>query len=251
LHRLKEIDDRLIREVRQASGRVGNISAIEAEIRQLARDVALPPKLNIEDNEDADFWLNLPRTFSFQSSRFELPLDMTVLEDMMPMDYLARFVSVSSSRRQLYNKVFVRFRSLKDSMLNEETTISALELVMGSTINSDLQDQLWETLGIVLKAHVAIIVNYKEFAGIAAMFERLYCQEFISKKCDQPHQSKSEIEVADFDRLFTKLETIKVEQPSMKKLLVRLKESGNIPAGTARVKGGQILSRRKSQFEFL
>ena len=32
---------------------------------------------------------------------------------------------------------------------------------MGSTINSDLQDQLWETLGIVLKAHVAIIVNYK------------------------------------------------------------------------------------------
>ena len=91
---------------------------------------------------------------------------------------------------------------------------------MGSTINSDLQDQLWETLGIVLKAHVAIIVNYKvvlfhpirkcktpktipfhtasiasmkEFAGIAAMFERLYCQEFISKKCDQPHQSKSEI----------------------------------------------------------
>ena len=30
-----------------------------------------------------------------------------------------------------------------------------------------------------------------------------------------------------------------------------LKESGNIPAGTARVKGGQILSRRKSQFEFL
>ena len=90
---------------------------------------------------------------------------------------------------------------------------------MGSTINSDLQDQLWETLGIVLKAHVAIVVNYKvvlfhpipnaelltipfhtasvasmkEFAGIAAMFERLYCQEFISKKCDQPHQSKSEI----------------------------------------------------------
>ena len=32
---------------------------------------------------------------------------------------------------------------------------------MGSTINSDLQDQLWETLGIVLKAHVAIVVNYK------------------------------------------------------------------------------------------
>ena len=70
LKRLKEIDDRLIREVRQASGRIGNVSAIEAEIRQLARDVALPSKLNIEENEEAEFWLNLPRTFSFQSSRY-------------------------------------------------------------------------------------------------------------------------------------------------------------------------------------
>ena len=51
--------------------------------------------------------------------RFELPLDMQVLQDMTPLDYLARYVSVSSSRRQLYNKVYVRHRSLKDSMLNE------------------------------------------------------------------------------------------------------------------------------------
>ena len=172
---------------------------------------------------------------------------MTVLEDMMPMDYLARFVSVSSSRRQLYNKVFVRFRSLKDSMLNEEVcknrwschyiwigyiidtpncllTIFRLRYLLWSwwwalpltPIFKINYGRLWVSFSrhmsqsssitrlfyftqyvnvklLTIPFHTASIASMKEFAGIAAMFERLYCQEFISKKCDQPHQSKSEI----------------------------------------------------------
>ena len=73
---------------------------------------------SIEDQND--FWLSLPRTFSYQSSRFELPLNISVLTEISPLDYVSRYVSVSSSRRQLYNKVFVRHRSLKDGLLNEE-----------------------------------------------------------------------------------------------------------------------------------
>ena len=134
----------MIKEVRNAGGRFGNISAVEAEIRRLDKELALPLKLSTEENEDADFWLQLPRTFSYQSSRywilevllnpflstcfqrhlffsrFELPLDMSMLEDMTPVDYLERHVSVSSFRRQLYNKVYCRNRSLKDGMLNDE-----------------------------------------------------------------------------------------------------------------------------------
>ena len=67
--RLKEIDDRVIKEVRNGAGRSGNPSVVESEIRQLQREHALPSKLNIEENEDADFWLLLPRTFSYQSAR--------------------------------------------------------------------------------------------------------------------------------------------------------------------------------------
>ena len=67
---MKEIDDRVIKEVRNAPGRSGNPSVVESEIRQLQREHALPSKLNIEENEDADFWLLLPRTFSYQSARY-------------------------------------------------------------------------------------------------------------------------------------------------------------------------------------
>ena len=37
--------------------------------------------------------------------RFELPLDMNTLAGMEPVDFLARHVTVTTSRRQLYDKV--------------------------------------------------------------------------------------------------------------------------------------------------
>ena len=103
---MQEIDDTLLKVVRGASGR--NPTGVEAEIRELEKELKLPGKISMDeaDGEEAnDFWLSLPRTFSYQSSRFELPLNMSVLSDMLPLDYLQRYVSVSSSRRQLYNKV--------------------------------------------------------------------------------------------------------------------------------------------------
>ena len=59
----------LIKEVRHAPGRAGNPTTVEIEIKQLERDHCLPSKLNIEENDEADFWLQLPRTFSYQSAR--------------------------------------------------------------------------------------------------------------------------------------------------------------------------------------
>lgn len=119
--RLQEIDDSLIKVVRNSSGR--NPSSIEAEIRELEKELRVSGKMGSDNADDeGDFWLSLPRTFSYQSSRFELPLDISVLSDMTPLEYLARYVSVSSSRRQLYNVVFVRNRSLKDGLLNDEVS---------------------------------------------------------------------------------------------------------------------------------
>ena len=117
--------------MRGSSGR--NPAGVEAEIRELEKELKIPGRISTEENEEneTDFWLSLPRTFSHQSSRFELPLDISLLSEMSPLDYLQRHVSISSSRRQLYNKVFVRYRSLKDGLLNEETVITALEEVLG------------------------------------------------------------------------------------------------------------------------
>ena len=80
------MDDRLIKEVRTAPGRAGNPSVVETEIRQLEREHCLPSKLNIEENEDADFWLQLPRTFSYQSARL-LIFAIFLFGNQLPREY--------------------------------------------------------------------------------------------------------------------------------------------------------------------
>ena len=67
---MKEIDENLIKEVRNGLGRTGNAAVVEMEIKQLERELCLPSKFNIEENEEADFWLQLLRTFSYQSARY-------------------------------------------------------------------------------------------------------------------------------------------------------------------------------------
>lgn len=45
------------------------------EMNKLKKELCLPPT-------DTELWLSLPRTFSRQSARFELPLDMDAFESM-------------------------------------------------------------------------------------------------------------------------------------------------------------------------
>lgn len=85
-------------------------------------------------------WLILPRKFTRQNARFELPIDssqlsrMCILSDkyiciyyignvefrikviypftvpgLSPLQYLARFVQISNCRKQLYHRIFVKF----------------------------------------------------------------------------------------------------------------------------------------------
>lgn len=107
----------MVNEVRNSSNR--SFAHVDDEIRALEAEIEPPPGTVIH-REESDFWLELPRTFSFTSARFELPLDMNSLVSMTPVDYLSRHVTISSSRRQLYDKVFSRHRSQRDGLLSEE-----------------------------------------------------------------------------------------------------------------------------------
>ena len=81
------------------------------------------------------------------------------------------------------------------------------------------------------------------------MVERLLCQEFATSKSKASScEAKSEIEVADFDRLFSKLENLPMKG-SMKNLLVKIKESGMTRMDQS--KGSHILTRRRSKFTFI
>jgi hypothetical protein len=124
-----------------------------------------------------------------------------------------------------------------------------LEEVMGSALSQEQKRWLWKQLGIVLKSHIYTVFNYKQFCGIAAMTERLLCKEFsTSGSKSSSSESKSEIEVADFDRILSKIENIQMNQ-NLRDLLVKVKESGMTKMNAS--KSGHILTRRRSKFEFI
>ena len=102
-----EHDEQIVAAVRDSSAR--SLSLVNDEIRALVAEIEPPPG-TYSHHEEADFWLELPRTFSFTSARFELPLDMSSLAGMEPVDFLARHVTVTTSRRQLYDKVEIENR---------------------------------------------------------------------------------------------------------------------------------------------
>lgn len=177
-------------------------------------------------------------------------MDISVLSTLKPLDYLSRYVSISSSRRQLYNKVYVKHRSLKDGLLNETTILTAMEDVLGEPLSEEFRDEIWKHLGIVLKAHILTNFNYKQFCGVAAMVERLMCKKFATAKSDSTNaESKSEIEVADFDRLLTKIENLRMNE-SLRTLLIEIKNSGIVPQDTSD-RGSHIMTRRRAKFEFI
>jgi hypothetical protein len=61
LQRLQEIDDRLIRSVRHSMGR--NVATVEAEIKELERELALPgkPVQDVDDFEEVGLFGCLSR----------------------------------------------------------------------------------------------------------------------------------------------------------------------------------------------
>ena len=109
--------------------------------------------------------------------------------------------------------------------MNEETILKALEGVLGESLSDELKSEMWRQLGVPLKSQM-MKFNYKQFCGVSAMIERLFCEKFSTAQSESTNsESKSEIEVADFDRLLSKIENIRMDN-ALRDLLVKIKKSG-------------------------
>lgn len=66
-------------------------------------------------------WLQGPHSLSRQSCRFELPMDMLVLEQLSPLQYVSQFCRVNSRRKTLFRHYFVKNDRDRDGVMNERT----------------------------------------------------------------------------------------------------------------------------------
>ncbi|KAH8300492.1 hypothetical protein KR018_009135 [Drosophila ironensis] len=76
----------------------------------------LPPKPKTvikapEEKVPTEKKSKMPRKFSKSATRFDVPMDMSMMKNMTPWDYLSKYVWVSQQRKQLYKRVFLKHLS--------------------------------------------------------------------------------------------------------------------------------------------
>ena len=59
-----------------------------------------------------------------------------------------------------------------------QAALTALGEVMGGSVDPALAQELWGALGVQIAVHIENKFSYRQFAGIAAVAERLYCGHF-------------------------------------------------------------------------
>ncbi|KAL4716695.1 hypothetical protein ACJJTC_004814 [Scirpophaga incertulas] len=64
-------------------------------------------------------WLHVPRVFSRRNAYFTLPIDTATLQDLTPMNYAARFVSLKKSKQLLYLTVSEKVQGKRISNANK------------------------------------------------------------------------------------------------------------------------------------
>ncbi|XP_076452918.1 uncharacterized protein LOC143288392 isoform X1 [Babylonia areolata] len=159
-------------------------------------------------------WLSTRMALSKQASRFELPMDMKVLEKITPQDYLKRFCVVTSRRLNLYQKIFNKYKD-KANNINKQ----GLETCLKETLVQQMKDTTFPDLCDLLDITQDTVIDFKLFSGAAAITERILYPHYTTEDTvEKAEYQRDKIETADFEALDWKLHGVKVGE-KMTKLL--------------------------------
>ncbi|XP_077995472.1 uncharacterized protein LOC144448958 [Glandiceps talaboti] len=164
-------------------------------------------------------WLQGRLAFSKQTSRFEIPMDVRVLERMTPVEYLTRYCIISTRRLAFYRRHFNRVDRDNDLKINRKEVETGMKAVHVDSISVEQIDKMVEMLEIDEQTYK---FNFKIFAALCALSERLLYPKFVTE--DTVHlaeHQKEKVEDADFEALDWKLDGCQVNPP-VKRILYML-----------------------------
>ncbi|KAK3587653.1 hypothetical protein CHS0354_032859 [Potamilus streckersoni] len=154
---------------------------------------------------------------SQQSCRFELPMDMQLLETMKPEEYIRKHCKITSRRKTLYKQVFLKHKDKTGVILLKDVEKS-LKDVLVNTISSEQVNEICD----VLQLNNDTKIDQTLFSGIAAFAERVLYPKFVTEEtADMQEYQREKIECADFSALDWKFHGVKVND-AMHRLLKML-----------------------------
>ncbi|KAK3746273.1 hypothetical protein QZH41_016532, partial [Actinostola sp. cb2023] len=120
-------------------------------------------------------WLQGRLALSKQTSRFELPMDVKVLESMTAMEYLTKYCIISTRRKALYKHVFQKVDKDWDGIIGFRELEKGLREIHVDSIDVKQVRNIVEMIG----ADDNTKFNLKQFSAIAAFSERILFSNFV------------------------------------------------------------------------
>ncbi|XP_066303263.1 muscle M-line assembly protein unc-89-like [Branchiostoma lanceolatum] len=163
-------------------------------------------------------WLQGRLALSRQISRFELPMDMRLLEGMSPIEYLSNYCIVSKRRQNLYKQSFSKADRDRDGVINVKELDKALKQIHVDGVTTEQVQKILD----VIQATDDTKFDAKLFTAVCALAERMLYTYFVTEDTDDiMYSQKERVEDADFCALEWKLHGVKVNPP-IRKLLQML-----------------------------
>ncbi|BFZ18161.1 hypothetical protein BsWGS_21200 [Bradybaena similaris] len=143
-----------------------------------------------------------------KSIRFELPMDLKALETLSAQEYVKNYCRMLSLHEKLCLGIFNKYKGKNCAIQGKSTLFDALNEVLSGIISREHRQRLCELLQI----DDCTVVNFRLFAGITAVLERLAFTELCSKDEAEDNFQKDSIESADFYSLDWKLREIQIKK---------------------------------------
>lgn len=159
-------------------------------------------------------WLQGPHSLSRQSCRFELPMDMRVLEELSSLQYVSQFCRVNSRRRTLFRHYFTKNDRDRDGNISRRELHSALRDLYAQSINTEQVNDILDLLDIDKSVRT---FDLDVFIAVAAFSER-YLYYCYSLAVQDESEKRTVLEETDFCALRWKLEGCKISE-KLKKVL--------------------------------
>ncbi|KAM5180767.1 uncharacterized protein ACMZJ9_001324 [Mantella aurantiaca] len=145
-------------------------------------------------------------------SRFEIPMDIKLLENMTVHQYLKTYCRVCKRRLTFYKKFFDKYDRDKDGNLSIMETEGALNDLYCHEIHPKQVKEL-----IAMTSEEKEVCDAKLFFALCALSERMFYSTFVTEDASEFYSERQWVETADLSAINWKLEGCNIKE-SLQKL---------------------------------
>jgi hypothetical protein len=158
-------------------------------------------------------WLTGPLPISCEGCRFELPMDLKVLESFNVMKYLSNYCILTSRRKYLFKTIFLKADGDLDGIINSYEIRQALMDLYSNSISNECLDDILD----IIDCQIGKLYDRNQFAAVSAFSERYLCTRYHTTQ--EINGSKQLLEQTDFAGLKAKLEGYNIPPKLVRALL--------------------------------